>query len=205
MPAEHLEFMVEEPSMEIFLRELLPRLIPATATFAVYPHQSKGDLLRKLPARLQGYAKWLPQNWRIVVVIDRDDDDCDVLKQRLEGISANAGLRTRTSHPNQTWQVISRIAIEELEAWYFGDWEAVREEYPKAPNTIPKKAPYRDSDAVQGGTWEALERILQRVGYFKGGLRKTEIARTLGKCIDPTRNRSRSFVAFRDVVLEAVT
>jgi hypothetical protein len=202
--AEHLEFLVEEPSMEAFLRELLPRLLGDRASFQVYASQGKHDLLKQLQARLQGYASWLPDTWRVVVVVDRDDDDCRLLKRRMEQVAARAGLRTRTVRTAQSWQVVNRIAIEELEAWYFGDWHAVRAEYARAPQTIPKKAAYRNPDVVHGGTWEAFERVLQRVGYFKGGLRKTEVARALGKRIDPSRNLSNSFAIFRDAVLEAV-
>lgn len=205
MRAEHLEILVEEPSMEAFLRELLPRLLGEQATFEVYPYQCKDDLLSKLQARLRGYAAWLPVSWRIVIVLDRDDDDCDVLKQTMEEAAANAGLRRRAAGAVQTWQVVNRIAIEELEAWYFGDWDAVREVYPRVPNTIPQQAPYRNPDGVQGGTWEAFERVLKRTGYFKTGLRKMEVARSLGKRMNPDRNRSRSFAVFRDALLEAVT
>jgi hypothetical protein len=204
MKAEHLEILVEEPSMEAFLRQLLPGLLGEKATFNVYPYQCKDDLLGKLHARLQGYASWLPENWRVVVVIDRDDDDCEELKQRMEHAASSAGLRTRNAGAAQTWQVANRIAIEELEAWYFGDWVAVRNMYLKVPATIPQKEPYRNPDEIQGGTWEAFERVLQKAGYFKTGLRKTEVARALGKCMDPAQNRSRSFAVFRDTVLEAV-
>jgi hypothetical protein len=73
MTALHLELLVEEPSMEAFLRALLPRMLPAGHTFEVHPFQGKDDLLGKLKARLRGYAQWLPEDWRIVVVVDRDD------------------------------------------------------------------------------------------------------------------------------------
>lgn len=33
MVASHLEFLVEEPSVEAFLRVLLPRLLPQNCTF----------------------------------------------------------------------------------------------------------------------------------------------------------------------------
>lgn len=203
MKAEHLEILVEEPSMEAFLRELLPRLLGEKATFDIYPYQGKDDLLSKLHSRLQGYASWLPNNWRVVVIVDRDDDDCEVLKRRMEQAAAGT-LHTRKAGAAQTWQVVNRIAIEELEAWYFGDWDAVRKAYPRVPETIPQKAPYRNPDKIQGGSWEAFERILQRVGYFKTGLRKMEAARALGKRMNPAQNRSRSFAVFRDAVLEAV-
>ena len=204
MKAEHLEILVEEPSMEAFLRELLPGLLGEEATFEVYPYQCKDDLLSKLHSRLQGYASWLPNNWRVVVVVDRDDDDCEVLKRRMEQAAAGAGLRTRKAGAARTWQVANRIAIEELEAWYFGDWDAVRKTYPRVPGTIPQKESYRNPDEIQGGSWEAFERVLQRAGYFKTGLRKMEVARALGKRMDPAQNRSRSFAVFRDAVLEAV-
>jgi hypothetical protein len=204
MKAEHLEILVEEPSMEAFLRALLPRLLGNRASFEIYPFQCKDDLLDKLPARLQGYASWLPESWRIVVVVDRDDDDCAILKQRMERAAAQAGLRSRTNGAANTWQLVNRIAIEELEAWYFGDWEAVRQIYPRVSETVPQKEGFRDPDAISGGTWEAFERLLQRAGYFKNGLRKTEAARALGQRVDPQHNRSCSFQVFRDAILEAV-
>jgi len=204
MKAEHLEILVEEPSMEAFLRELLPRLLGDRASFEIYPYQCKDDLLNKLPARLEGYSNFLPDNWRIVVVVDRDDDVCESLKNRMEKMVAAAGLKSRKGRAGKTWQVANRIAIEELEAWYFGDWEAVRQVYARVKRTIPSVAQYRDPDAIAGGTWEAFERLLKKSGYFRNGLRKTEAARVLGKHIEPDHNRSRSFQVFRDVVLEAV-
>jgi hypothetical protein len=80
----------------------------------------------------------------------------------------------------------------------------VRTAYPKASKAIPGKAPYRQSDAIAGGTWEALERILKSAGYFSGGLRKTEAASAIGRQFDPTLARSPSFLAFRNALLEAV-
>lgn len=39
--ARHLEFLVEEPSMETFLKGLLPRLLPEGCTFGIHPFQGK--------------------------------------------------------------------------------------------------------------------------------------------------------------------
>jgi len=202
--AEHLEILVEEPSMEAFLQELLPRLLADRASYQTYVYQGKQDLLSKLESRLHGYADWIPEHWRIVVLVDRDDDSCEELKQTMETAAERAGLETRTRAGGPVWQVVNRIAVEELEAWYFGDWNAVCEEYPDVPAGIPRKSPYRDCDAIAGGTWEALERILQRAGYFAGGLRKIELARAIGSRIDPGANTSGSFCTFRDALLEAV-
>ncbi|GIX00846.1 MAG: hypothetical protein KatS3mg111_4178 [Pirellulaceae bacterium] len=203
MTARHLEILVEEPSMEAFLRGLLPRLLPQDRSFSVYPFQGKTDLLAKLPSRLKGYAAWLPDEWRVVIVVDRDDDDCHELKRQLEKFSLKAGLRSR-SHSPGSWQVVNRIAVEELEAWYFGDWDAVIAAFPKLSPNVPNQRGFRNSDAIAGGTWEAFERLLKRRGYFRGGLPKIEVARTLGCILEPGRCRSKSFQCFRDAIHEAV-
>ena len=115
-------------------------------------YQCKAELLERLPQRLRGYASWLPQDWRIVVVVDRDDGLCDTLKKSLEDMAAEAGLTTRSRSEGKPYTVVNRLAIEELEAWYFGDWDAVRKAYPKVAPTIPSKAQYRDPDAIKGGS-----------------------------------------------------
>jgi hypothetical protein len=203
MSAVHLELLVEEPSMEAFLRALLPRLLPQDRTFEVHPFQGKNDLLKKLEPRLRGYATWLPADWRIVVVVDRDDDNCRELKRQMETIAQKAGLLSRTRSRTSPWRLVNRIAIEELEAWYFGDWAAVCSAYPRVAATVPRRQSFRDPDAVTGGTWEAFERVMQAHGYFKGGLLKIEAARAIGARIDPARSSSHSFRAFGDAISEA--
>ena len=203
MTARHLELLVEEPSMEAFLRKVLPRLLPTGCTFEIHSFQGKPDLLGKLHARLRGYARWLPPNCRVFVVVDRDRDDCRDLKQQLEELASRAELTTRSQARGCHWQVVNRIAIEELEAWYFGDWDAVLSAYPRVSASVPRQAGYRNPDAIRGGTWEAFERVLKRGGYFKTGLRRIEAARAVTACFEPSRNRSRSFAHFRDAVIEA--
>ena len=122
MEKPHLEFLVEEPSMEAFLHELLPRLFPEDyPSFRVHAFQSKTDMLGNLQARLKGYSYWPSNYGRIVVMVDCNDDDCHKLKQRLEKAATIAGLSTHSGSGGHLWQVVDRIAIEELEAWYFGD------------------------------------------------------------------------------------
>lgn len=190
--------------MEAALRLLLPRVL-GDITFTIYPYQCKDELLGRLPERLRGYSGWLPKQWRILVVLDRDDDDCHELKCRLEQMASAARLRTRSNAGGRNYQVVTRLAIEELEAWYFGDWDAVRAAYPKVPGTIPSQARYRNPDAISGGTWEAFERILQRAGYFQMGLRKIEAARSIAERWQPEVNRSRSFRMFHEVLQEMST
>lgn len=92
-----------------------------------------------------------------------------------------------------------------MEAWFFGDVNALTAAYPGVPATLAKKEKYRDPDAIQGGTWEALERILQRAGYHLGGLSKIEAARAIAKHMTPEHNRSHSFQVFRDALLLLTT
>ena len=117
-------------------------------------------------------------------------------------MARGVNLSTRTRAGGKPYAVVNRLAIEELEAWYFGDWEAVRAAFPRVDLTIPSKAKYRDPDAIIGGTWEALERIFQNAGYYKTGLRKIEAARSIAEHMDPSRNRSRSFQVLRDALTE---
>jgi hypothetical protein len=59
-------------------------------------------------------------------------------------------------------------------------------------------------DAIAGGTWEALERLLRRLNYFPEGLPKIAVARKVSEHMDPERNRSKSFQVFRDGLLVLV-
>ena len=169
--------LVEEPSMEMALEQLLPKML-AGVEFEIRRFQCKDDLLKKLPERFRAYSTWLPAGSVILVLVDRDDDDCMVLKRYMNKVAADSGLLSKSmAGRGMVFQVVNRIAIEELEAWFFGDWKAVRAAFPRVPATLPNKAGFRDPDAILGGTWEALERVLKRAGYFKTGLRKMECAR----------------------------
>lgn len=201
---EKLIVFVEEYSMEVALEQLLPKLL-GDIEFQIIRFQCKDDLLKNAPNRLKGYAAWLPEHWRILVLVDRDDDDCAQLKARLERMAAEAGLLSKTTAgQGQRFQVVNRIAIEELEAWFFGDWTAVQAAYPRVSATVPQKAGFRDPDAIAGGTWEAIERVLKKAGYFSTGLRKLELARSVAGHMDIPRNSSRSFQAFAGAVTAAM-
>ena len=205
MGASHIEFLVEERSMEVFLNHLLSRCLPEGCTFQVHAYRGKERLLRKLEDRLKGYALWLPENWRIVVVVDLDKDQCDQLKSKLEEACQQAGLQSRRAAGGPQWQVVTRIAIEELEAWYFGDWQAVCKAFPRVSPTVPTRSGYRNPDAIniRGGTWEAFEHVLQQKGYCKQGLLKVQTATTMGKHMQPQENRSPSFRMFWQAIIEA--
>jgi hypothetical protein len=201
----HVEFLTEEPSAEAALAYLVPRLLPDPATWEVRSFQGKGDLLQKLPDRLRAYPDWLPHRfgprWCVVVLVDRDDEDCHELKARLEGIAAGTGLVTRTAAHREghgDYDVVNRIVVEELEAWFFGDVEALRTAYPFVSATLASKSGFRDPDDISGGTWERLEKLLNK--RYPTGMPKVEVAAAVAEHMVPDRNRSRSFQVFRDAV-----
>lgn len=195
----HLEFLLEEASAEAAMQELLPKLLHPDTTYALHPHGGKKDLLGKLPARLRGYARWIRQDWRIVVLIDEDRQNCHLLKQQMERIAIEAGMSTKTRpRADGSFAVVNRMAVEELEAWFLGDPQAVCSAYPRVPASFAKRRRLRDPDAVRGGTWETLQHILQRAGYCCGGYSKIEGARQIARHMEPDQNRSRSFAVFVD-------
>lgn len=192
----NIEFLLEEPSAEAFLEGFLPKILPEGTTWTLIKFQGKMDLLANLEKRLKGYAAWLPEDWRIVVLVDEDREDCLKLKSKLETAAKAAGLPTKSSPKKGAFIVLSRIVVEELEAWFLGDVEGLRVAYPGVPASLGNRENFRDPDGVAGGTWEALERVLQKAGHFTGGLSKIELARTMAQHMEPSRNRSRSFQCF---------
>lgn len=195
--AMHLEFLVEEPSAEAVLKALVPKILESlgaqSTSFNIRVFQGKPDLLKKLPKRLRAYRKYTPPP-RIVVLLDADEEDCKALKARMDQIASEAGMTTPATSP-QGFQVLNRLAVEELEAWFFGDAAALRAAYPRVSPTLEKQKRYRDPDAIKH-TWEALEGVLQQADYHRGGLEKIRAAREIAQHMAPQNNRSPSFQAF---------
>lgn len=189
---------VEEPSMKEALDSLLPRMLADRALNpTIIDHGSKAALLRDLPARLRSYRA-MGADVRALALVDKDAHDCAVLKQQLEHASRTAGLATKTA-PDRAGQfrVVNRIVVEELEAWFFGDIEALCRAYPGVPATLAERAGFRDPDGIHE-TWQTLLRVLQRAGHYQGlgRLPKLEVARRVAPLMRIDTNRSRSFQAF---------
>ena len=192
----HVEFFLEEPSTQETLKAILPKILSNDVTFDFLVFEGKDDLLNNLSARLMGY-RWIPDNWRIMVLIDEDRRDCHELKAKLEKAADEAGFVTKSNAaPNENFQVVNRLAIEELEAWFFGEVEAMHAAYPRIPENLQSKAKYRNPDAIQGGTYEALERLLIQKNYYRGRIPKPTVAQNIAQHMVPNRNRSKSFRVF---------
>lgn len=194
----HIKFFLEEPSAEETLKYLLPKILLKDVSYEFHTFQGRDEMLKELPKRLKG-EQWIPDNWRIVVLIDEDRRDCHELKAYLEKAAYEAGFVTKSSAtPNGDFQIVNRIAVEEIEAWFFGDVEALYAAYPKISRNLHAKAKFRNPDAVPGGTSEALERLLKEKNYYtpKERLRKPEVAQNIAQHMEPNRNRSKSFQVF---------
>lgn len=198
-----IEVLVEEESMQKALAQLLPKLIGGRAIHKIRNLGCKSKLLRLLPDRLAAYRERIQagEDLRILVLVDRDDDDCMALKQQLESQAIAKGLLTKSNAGGgRAFHVVNRIAIEELEAWFIGDPIALRQAFTSLPNINPKTGIFRNPDNISGGTWEALHRYLKSHGVYRQSFPKIDAAQRIGAQLDPIRNRSRSFHAFVNAI-----
>ena len=191
----HLEFFLEERSAEVVLKAILPKIVSSSVSRRFHEFRGKHNLLKQLPKRLKSLRLKIPGDWRIMVLIDEDRENCHVLKSKLEQIARDEGFVTKSSvAKNLDFQIVNRLAIEELEAWFFGDPKAVRKAFPRVSKTFEHQAKYRNPDAITGGTHEALERLLKR--HYRRGLTKTVVAQKIASHMEPNCNTSKSFQVF---------
>ena len=207
----HIEFLVEDSSGRALLDALIPKLIgPYDEPHRWRTHSYKGVgrlprrtlardadpnkrlLLDQLPRILRGYGR-TPGIDAIVVVLDSDRRDCVAFLNELSAVARQCGVEAKT---------LFRLAIEEIEAWYFGDKEAVVRAYPGAKRRVLDTY-VQDSVC---GTWEVLAdavftggvAAVNRSGGPNAGDVKHEWARRIGPLLDPERNASPSFGKLRD-------
>ncbi len=169
-----LVFLLEEQSMKYFLDGLLPRILPEDIAFVTIPHEGKSDLQKSLTAKLLG---WNEPNVRFVVVQDQDSNDCRELKKKLLELCKNSGK-----------EVLIRIACHELEAWYFGDMNALSAAYGIDLSAAKRKRKYRIPDAIMNPKLE-LKHLLPRHQQISG-------ARKIAPVIGIEDNSSVSFQMF---------
>jgi hypothetical protein len=157
-----LQVLVEGPADAAFFRTWLPRFLVGH-TAQIIQHRGKGrlsgqptqppgrrreGLLDQLPEKLRAYGRALnPETDRVLVVLDLDDDDCMDLKRRLLAV-----LDTCDPKP----VVLFRIAIEETEAFYLGDPEAIRKAFPTA--RLAKLQTYTQDSIC--GTAEVFQEVI---------------------------------------------
>lgn len=206
----HIEILVEDVSGKKLLESLLPKLLGTHGephTWRVHGYKgigripgnlnSAGDpakriLLDQLPKLLRGYGK-TPGIDAVVVVLDSDRRNCADFLAELKVLSADCNPAPNT---------LFRIAIEEMEAWYFGDRQALTAAYPRAKVKVLQR--YQQDSVC--GTWELLadaiypggSAAIKKAGWPLPGQVKHEWAEKIGPRLDPDRNLSPSFGKLRD-------
>ena len=196
----HIDFLLEEPSMAVFLENVLPQLLSPEHTFKTVPFRGKPHMLANLEARLQGYRSGL-QGVRIVVLVDQHEQDCHKLKHFLERAARNAGLVSKSgAESGGHFLVLNRIVVKQLESWLLGDSQALREAYPRVHIDPSRKKGLRDPDAISGDAAAALLRVLKHAGYHSrlSRLPKGDVAERISTHMRLEGNRSRSFRVFID-------
>lgn len=207
----HFEILVEDSSTERLLEHLMPKLVGPLHqphSWTLHPYKGKGRLphnlrdapksehrdflLPNLPILLRNYAKQANIGG-VIVVCDTDDTDCVVFLNELKHVAKVSGADAIA---------MFRLAIEETEAWFLGDKQALLEAYPRAKKRL-LNAYVQDSVC---GTWERLadivhsggSRAILKAGWPASGTVKHKWADEIGPLMDPDRNRSPSFGKLRD-------
>lgn len=171
-------FFLEEESMERFLHEFLPRVIPDQfSSCLLLKHEGKNHLLKSLRTKLRA---WQIPDDRFIILHDQDNNDCQTLKQELVEVCQNA------NHPD----AIVRIVCRELESWYLGNLPAVEEAFGKSGlvRKYGSKARFRNPDVI-GSPAEELMRIVPEY-------RKVSGSGSIGAVFDPCIVNSKSFEVF---------
>ncbi len=206
----HIEVLVEDTSGARLLETLLPHVIGeqgAPHTWRLHPYKgigrlpaglsaksdpAKRALLARLPRLLAGYGK-TPGVDAVVVLLDSDRRDCKTFLKEL---------KTLLSRCQPAPHALFRLAIEEMEAWYLGDRQALLAAFPRAKRDVLRR--YRQDTVC--GTWELLadavqpggHAAIQKAGWPLPGQIKHGWAERIGPMMDVEQNRSPSFCKFRD-------
>ncbi|MNV55622.1 hypothetical protein D3C71_1478610 [compost metagenome] len=206
----HIEVLVEDSSGAKLVETLLPSVIGnqgAHHTWRVHSYRgigrlptgltaksdpAKRALLDQLPRLLTGYGK-TPGIDAVVVVLDSDRRDCKAFLNELKAL-----LQKCQPTPN----TLFRLAIEEMEAWFFGDRRALLQAYPRAKKDV--LARYQQDSVC--GTWELLadaihaggSASIKKAGWPLPGQIKHSWVEQIGPLMDVEKNDSPSFCEFRD-------
>lgn len=209
----HFEILVEDSSGAKAVEILSSKIITADAehTFRVISYkgighipnnlQSSSDpkkriLLDRLPQLIRGYDNTYPDpiySPVVIVVCDLDERCFREFRRELLDCLAKCAVKLN---------VYFCIAIEEMEAWYLGDINAIKSAYPRAKDKVLNSYV---PDSICG-TWEKLAdavfpggaKKLSRSGGPSEGEEKATWAKNISPHINVDSNQSPSFCYFRD-------
>ena len=172
-----IEILTEEPSMEHFLRGVLPNVLPddykIDVNCFIRAHRGKSDLKRSIPKKMQAYHTY-GYPVKVLILHDQDSNDCKSLKNELVAL---CGITTIP--------YFVRIACKELENWYLGQLSAIEKVYPETKaSLLVNKKKYRNPDLLHGA--DEMNRMTRNFS-------KTQAAREISQYIDINNNKSPSF------------
>ena len=172
-----LVFFLEEPSAEVMLKGLLPKIVPEGIACRMIVFEGKQDMEKRLVSRLRGY---LNPGARFVILRDKDSGDCITIKNFLHEKCVQAGRP----------ETLIRIACHELESWYLADLVAV-EQGLNIPGLARRQnqSLFRNPDKTPNPAYE-LQRITGDVYQKLSG------SRAIAPYLDINNNRSQSFRVF---------
>ena len=152
--------------------------------------------------RLKGYKPWIPDDWRIIVLIDRRSrQDClSTEGNTVRGSSARM-VRVLGRNPAQppagNFQVVNRLAIEELEAWFFGDVEGFAHMLiPRVTRNLERQARYRGSRCNRRTVHHEALMTCVEITTTLSGYPRLSWHENVAQHMEPCRNSSRSFQVF---------
>ena len=215
----HFEILIEDQSGKKALDILVPKIIGEPHTFRVISYKGIGRvpknmsvsakvnkriLLAQLPKLLKGYGNAFasyPDNYLAAVILV-----CDLDNKSLSAFRSDLCLILNNCNPKPATRFC--IAIEEGEAWFLGDIEAIRRAYPRAKMAILNSY---INDSICG-TWEILANAVYRGGstalsangWQVVGAEKSTWAEKITPHMDVSNNDSPSFNYFRLKLLELV-
>jgi hypothetical protein len=204
--AMSVEFFIEDISGKNAMKILIPKLTGYDNTVKITAYKGLGhipkglkpknnakkqNLLNDLPRILQGLGK-VPSCKAVIIICDLDDKNKNEFLAELYNIFESC-------HPKP--HTIFCLAIEEFEAWYMGDLNAVRKAYPRAKNNVLN---VYVNDSICG-TWETLadaiypggSKALSKKGKQMVGEQKSLWAKTISPHMNVEENASPSFVEMR--------
>jgi hypothetical protein len=212
----HFEILVEDQSGKKALDILVPKVIGSAHTFVVHPYKgigrvprnmrdprdaSKRILMDNLPKLLKGYGR--TQAGRrafsetVILVCDLDDKCLREFLVELNGVLNRCDPKPETRFC---------MAIEEGEAWFLGDVEAIKAAYPRAEDEVFRSYV---NDSICG-TWERLADAvypggassLSAKGWQAIGAEKAKWAELIAPHMNVQKNNSPSFSYFINKIQE---
>jgi hypothetical protein len=210
----HFAIHVEDISGKTALEILIPKIISTEQhTFKIHHYKGLGriptdlksaskaktkTLLAKLPGIVQAYGKEFsqyPPDYPavLIVICDLDDETLSAFRQELLDVVDRCNPKPKTEFC---------IAIEEGEAWYLGDFAAIKKAYPKAKQKVLDSY---TNDSICG-TWEKLADAVysggsKELSKLRGqgvGKEKSNWAKKIPPHMDVDNNLSPSFCYFRE-------